>query len=443
MTILSLLALFGNLATASSFSTQLCTTKVGTKSIKPVPSTTYALTITLTTTARVTSTPVTTTTPRAVTTTVSTTKVVTVTTTAPTNTGTITTTVTSEDRALGLSNHHWREPFIDTGTTTTTSTSTEIDTETASTTTTNNGGTSTVDAPPGFTAIMQEPGYVPKVKVREALGVVARAAAPSQIVVKGTGKSCTISPQLYPTSVICGRLVETVTTKTTTTTAKTTATITAATPTSTVTSTITSTSTSTVYPATVTSTATATVSTTLTSSTATTTTTTTTTTGKFPFLPHSVQSESKLTLLSKLRQQSITLHQLPTPPVAPPTSRPTRTAATQSLKSMAGTAIVHPLSPWALPMTAAWPASPPRTTAGLSSTLVFQDSSASSSPERPATPGWRLGASNSWRIHRARRQGYRSEMAAVGSWQTGATWPDIGKSQGGLFGLLGFDWLFV
>ena len=102
---LTLVALFSNFAAAASYSQQLCTTKMGTKSVKPVPSTTYALTLTLTTTARVTSTPVTTTTPKAVTTTVSATTVVTTTTTAPTVTGTVTTTVTSKERAMKVSNN--------------------------------------------------------------------------------------------------------------------------------------------------------------------------------------------------------------------------------------------------------------------------------------------------------------------------------------------------
>ncbi|KAI4199826.1 MAG: hypothetical protein LQ350_004356 [Teloschistes chrysophthalmus] len=167
--------------------------------------------------------------------------------------------------------------LIDTATSTITGTSTATATETSSTTVTGDAITSTLPPPAGFTAIKNEPGFVPKVKARDALGLVARAAAPSQIVVKcSPGKSPTLTPQLYPTSVICGALVETVTTKTTTRTASTTNTITAATPTSFVYSTVTSTSTSTIIPAPVTSTISATVATTITTSTATTTTTTTT-----------------------------------------------------------------------------------------------------------------------------------------------------------------------
>ena len=100
MIFLSVLALANRIAAASAYTQELCTTKVGTKSIKPVPTTTYALTITLTKDVLVTVTPMTTVTPRAVTTTRSTTTVVTVTTTAPTNTDTITTTVTGEERAI-------------------------------------------------------------------------------------------------------------------------------------------------------------------------------------------------------------------------------------------------------------------------------------------------------------------------------------------------------
>ncbi|KAL9604764.1 MAG: hypothetical protein Q9219_000212 [cf. Caloplaca sp. 3 TL-2023] len=265
---LSLLIFFNKFVAAATYAQQLCTTKAGTKSISPVPTTTYALTITLTKNVRYISTPLSTITPPATTTTVSTTTVETVTTTAPTNTDTITTTVTDTQRS------------------TTTSTATETETETTSETITINGATSTVPAPPGFTAIKQAPDYVPKIKARDALGLAARAAASPQIVAKlpSGGKGAVLSPQLYPTSVICGRLVETVTTKTATKTASITSTVTAATPTSTVTSTITSTSTSTVIPAGVTSTATATTTTTLIIPTDTTTTTTTTTTATMTVL---------------------------------------------------------------------------------------------------------------------------------------------------------------
>ncbi|KAL8660463.1 MAG: hypothetical protein Q9202_006544 [Teloschistes flavicans] len=246
-------------ASASVYTQQLCTTKVGTKSVKPVPSTTYALTVTLTKNIIVTSTPLTTITPKAVTSTITTSVATTVTVTGPPNTDTLTITQT------------------DTGTSTITGTSTATATETASTTTTLDAGTSTVPPPAGFTPITNEPGFVPKIKAREALGLAVRAAAPSQIVAKcHPGKPVTLTPQLYPTSVICGALVETITTKATTKTASITSTITAATPTSYVYSTVTYTSTSTIIPAPVTSTISATVSTILTTSTATTTTTTTT-----------------------------------------------------------------------------------------------------------------------------------------------------------------------
>ena len=94
---LVLLAILNGLVEVSALSQQLCTTKQGTKSVKPVPSTTYALTITLTKNVQVTTTPLTTTIPQAVTTTVSTTTFVTVTTTAPANTNTVTTTTTGKE----------------------------------------------------------------------------------------------------------------------------------------------------------------------------------------------------------------------------------------------------------------------------------------------------------------------------------------------------------
>ncbi|KAI4233255.1 MAG: hypothetical protein LQ352_008270 [Teloschistes flavicans] len=228
-------------ASASVYTQQLCTTKVGTKSVKPVPSTTYALTVTLTKNIIVTSTPLTTITPKAVTSTITTSVATTVIVTGPPNTDTLTITQT------------------DTATSTITGTSTATATETASTTTTLDPSTSTVPPPAGFTPIRNEPGFVPKIKAREALGLAVRAAAPSQIVAKcHPGKPVTLTPQLYPTSVICGALVETITTKATTKTASTTSTITAATPTSYVYSTVTYTSTSTIIPAPVTSTISAT-----------------------------------------------------------------------------------------------------------------------------------------------------------------------------------------
>ncbi|KAL9577243.1 MAG: hypothetical protein Q9203_007536 [Teloschistes exilis] len=258
---LALLEFVHQCIAASAYSSQLCTTKVGTKSVKPVPSATYALTITFTKNIIVTSTPVKTVTPKAVTSTVITSVDTTVTVTGPPNTDTLTITQT------------------DIATSTITGTSTATATEISSTTITGDPVTSTVPPPAGFTPIKNEPGYVPKVKARDALGLVARAAAPSQIVAKcSPGKPATLTPQLYPTSVICGALVETITTKTTTKTASTTNTITAAIPTSFVYSTVTSTSTSTIIPVPVTSTISATVSTTLTTSTATTTTSTTTVT---------------------------------------------------------------------------------------------------------------------------------------------------------------------
>ncbi|KAL8786152.1 MAG: hypothetical protein Q9195_008323 [Heterodermia aff. obscurata] len=257
---LLLLALIHRFAVVSALSQQLCTTKQGTKSVKPVPSTTYALTITLTKTVLITSTPSTTTTPKAVTSTVSTTNVVTQTTTAPANTNTVTITTTNI-----------------TGTETITGTTTQTTTATATTTTTVSS-TSTVPPPAGFTPITQEIGYVPKIKEREVLGLAARAASSSQIVAKLKNGKCTVSPTLYPTSVICGQLSETITTKTTTKTASTTRTITAGTPTSTVTSTFTSTSTSTFVPPAVTSTVTASATVTTTTSTDTTVLVTQTTT---------------------------------------------------------------------------------------------------------------------------------------------------------------------
>ncbi|KAL8792144.1 MAG: hypothetical protein Q9195_005240 [Heterodermia aff. obscurata] len=171
---LFLFALIHRFGLVSALSQQLCTTKEGTKSVKPVPSTTYALTITLTKGVLITSTPSTTITPKPVTTTVSTTNVVTQTTTAPANTDTVTVTTTET---------------IDTDTDTITATTTQTATATATATTTI-AGTTTVPPPAGFTAITQEPGYVPKIKEREVLGLAARAAAPSQIVAKlKNGKS--------------------------------------------------------------------------------------------------------------------------------------------------------------------------------------------------------------------------------------------------------------
>ncbi|KAL8635339.1 MAG: hypothetical protein Q9228_007160 [Teloschistes exilis] len=228
---LALLEFVHQCIAASAYSSQLCTTKVGTKSVRPVPSANYALTITFTKNIIVTSTPVKTVTPKAVTSTVITSVDTTVTVTGPPNTDTLTITQT------------------DIATSTITGTSTATATEISSTTITGDPVTSTVPPPAGFTPIKNEPGYVPKVKARDALGLVARAAAPSQIVAKcSPGKPATLTPQLYPTSVICGALVETITTKTTTKTASTTNTITAAIPTSFVYSTVTSTSTSTIIP---------------------------------------------------------------------------------------------------------------------------------------------------------------------------------------------------
>ncbi|KAL8762953.1 MAG: hypothetical protein Q9194_007449 [Teloschistes cf. exilis] len=260
---LALLEFVHQCIAASAYSSQLCTTKVGTKSVKPVPSATYALTITFTKNIIVTSTPVKTVTPKAVTST----------TLSPSHRQ------VGEEKSNTTAGRGLIYRFIDIATSTITGTSTATATEISSTTITGDPVTSTVPPPAGFTPIKNEPGYVPKVKARDALGLVARAAAPSQIVAKcSPGKPATLTPQLYPTSVICGALVETITTKTTTKTASTTNTITAAIPTSFVYSTVTSTSTSTIIPVPVTSTISATVSTTLTTSTATTTTSTTTVT---------------------------------------------------------------------------------------------------------------------------------------------------------------------
>ncbi|KAG8527153.1 uncharacterized protein KY384_008583 [Bacidia gigantensis] len=272
---LLLFTIFGKLAESATLAQQLCATKMGTSSVKSVPTQTYALTLTLTKQVKVTSTPVTTVTPAAVTTTGLTTAFTTVTITGPTSTDTTTTTLTSKRSRIHLCLSTLTASLLDTDTSTITSTTTQTATQT-NTITTTTSGTSTISAPAGFTAIKSDPDYVPKIKARDVLGLAARAAAPQQIVVKLANGKPVVSPQLFPTAVICGRLVETVTTKTATVTATSTSTVNAATPTSTVTSTTTSTSTSTIIPDRVTATATATTSTTVTTSTGTTVQTTTT-----------------------------------------------------------------------------------------------------------------------------------------------------------------------
>ncbi|KAL8785529.1 MAG: hypothetical protein Q9195_008601 [Heterodermia aff. obscurata] len=208
-----------------------------------------------------TSTPVKTVTPAPVTATVTNTATATSTFTAPTNTDTITTTTTNT--------------ITDTSTEVTTVPSTVFTTSTVVST-----STSTSATPAGFTPISQEPGYVPKIKGRDALALEPRAAAPSSCKAsfpKGA-KSPVYSPALYPTAVVCAKLVETISTKTATYTASTTKTTTLVPVTQTTTSTTTTTVTTTFIPPGVTETATATTSTTTQVTTTSTTTSVTTVT---------------------------------------------------------------------------------------------------------------------------------------------------------------------
>ncbi|KAL9618235.1 MAG: hypothetical protein Q9160_007005 [Pyrenula sp. 1 TL-2023] len=134
--------------------------------------------------------------------------------------------------------------------------------------------------PPGFTPVSQEPGYVPKIKGRSVDGLAARANPQNAIVlsIDKAAKSLTCSPALYPTSVVCAKLVETITTKTLTKTASTTSTTTLSPSTQTTTSTVKTSVTVKSTPPDVTTTSTVTTFITLVATTTATTTTTTTST---------------------------------------------------------------------------------------------------------------------------------------------------------------------
>ena len=239
---LAMLALPHLSLAATAYTQLLCTTGLGKTSVRSVPSTTYTISIPLTAYTKVTSTPVKTVTPAPVTSTVTNTDTATTTSTAPTNTDTVTTTTTgnlfaSVYQVLGLSS-----PILDTITDTSTEVATASSTEYTTSTVTSTS-TSTSAAPPGFTPISQEPGYVPKIKGRDALALEPRAASPSSCKLsfpKGAKKPV-YSPALYPTAVVCAKLVEPISTKTATYTASTTQTTALAPVTQTTTSTTTTT----------------------------------------------------------------------------------------------------------------------------------------------------------------------------------------------------------
>lgn len=112
------------------------------------------------------------------------------------------------------------------------------------TTTTTTPPATTVSASAGFTPLSQEPGYVPKKRSLEDVlpAIRGRLAQPLEgraaVVIKcpAIGGPKQFSPALYPTSTLCGTLVQaiTTTTKTYTATTKTTTTLAPSTITSTV-----------------------------------------------------------------------------------------------------------------------------------------------------------------------------------------------------------------
>ncbi|KAL8873537.1 MAG: hypothetical protein Q9174_001019 [Haloplaca sp. 1 TL-2023] len=193
-----------------SYSTKsLCKTLLGTKSVKPVKTSSYALTYPYTYTKKVTNSPTSTVTPPPVRTTIT----VTVTGTTVVVTTAATPVVTS------------------TATETKTSFSTTTLTETTETTTI--PPASVVPTPAGFTPIVSAGGYVPKKRSAvDAPAPAALAIRGRQIQERPAGKHLdrrtwqNPGSNLYPTSVVCGALVAAITTTTKTFSATRTATTT-------------------------------------------------------------------------------------------------------------------------------------------------------------------------------------------------------------------------
>ncbi|KAI9711669.1 MAG: hypothetical protein M1812_007102 [Candelaria pacifica] len=216
------------LAAANTLSA--CTTKLGAKSTSKVGSTTYALTITLYASTKQTNTPTITKTPVPTTVSVSSTATVVSTTTLQQVTDTFSTT---------------SSVFV-------TSTETQTVTQTATTTTdvtvTADPSTTTIQPSPGFTpaASVVPAGQAGTAKKRDVLpgrrGKIEGRAATQRLLIQN--HKPTFIPALYPTTVTCGVLVRTTSTRTTLfTAAPTTKTLPPSTVTSTIPVTITSTST--------------------------------------------------------------------------------------------------------------------------------------------------------------------------------------------------------
>ncbi len=258
-----LLALFARctLATVSSTSYELCTTQFGTSPKTPVPSTTYILALTFHPTLVVKSTPVTTVTPAPATTTVTYTKSVTsnVASTVVTSTSTAivisTSTLTSK-----LPLHRENQRPIAHVNTLLSDTNTYTSTITTSTTTTLSQSTSTIPTSSGFTYPSPVPSPPPTWNGKRGaidLSLPERRDYARDLLEARGGSgvtSChrgpsgpTYSPARYPTSIVCGELIEVFSTSTVFSTASTKSTVSA--PQSTITTSKTITSTSTVYSA--------------------------------------------------------------------------------------------------------------------------------------------------------------------------------------------------
>ncbi|KAI9844667.1 MAG: hypothetical protein M1837_005409 [Sclerophora amabilis] len=211
----------------STKSLVLCTTLLGGVSKNPVPSKTFALTVTSRATLSITSTPVSTITPPALTRTISETTTLTSTITNPQVTRTYSSEVTTT--------------VVGTTTSTIQSTITSL-----VTTTSTFDGTTTIPTSPGFTPAASQTNFPPARMVRR---VEARAPKYRTQCKAGSDGIPTFSPKLYPTQVLCGGLVKVIQTTTKTFTASTTATVTGTPPpASSTTVTETTTTTSTVVP---------------------------------------------------------------------------------------------------------------------------------------------------------------------------------------------------
>ncbi|KAH7381497.1 hypothetical protein DE146DRAFT_773252 [Phaeosphaeria sp. MPI-PUGE-AT-0046c] len=271
---LLLLCLLGT--EAKSYTQSFCHTKFGTKSVQNVPISTKTVLLPLFAFTKVTITPTTTVTPRPTTQVATSTSTVTTSTVLAPSTSSVTMTATT----LTI--------------TTLTTVITEFTTATATTTTTT-GGTVTISAAAGFTAIKDQPGYVAKrddFSPREALGLAARAGSSQSeyYVQRKKGQNQPIwKPEIYAQSVQCLVLIEPIVTFTFTTKAKTTATSTLPPRTASTTTTVKTTITNTITPPAVTldfeETITQTITTATTSTTSATTTTTVTSTVPDPASP--------------------------------------------------------------------------------------------------------------------------------------------------------------